>query len=107
MNMREEVKEVKADERTLAVLHSSHTWGFNFITFALLLDIMYRSAVRKEAPWDLFALLFLSGTISIVVLARHKVLGQAYGWKVAIAGAIIAFVVSAAIAAIVIMTKVM
>ena len=83
---------VKADERTVAVVHASNTWGLNFITFALLMDIMYRGVVFHEAAWDLFALLGVSGAISAVYLARHKVLGQLSGWKVAILGAVAALV---------------
>ena len=60
--------------------------------FALLIDIMYRSAVFHEQPWDLFALLGLSGGISMVYLARHKVLGQLFGWKVAVVLALVALV---------------
>jgi hypothetical protein len=97
---------VKADERTVAVAHAANTWGLNFISFALLIDIMYRGVVFHEAAWDLFALLGASGAISTVYMARHKVLGQVLGWKVAIIGAVAAFVV-AAIAAILAMTKAM
>jgi len=48
-------QDVRIDERTMAVARAANTWGFNFISFALLIDIMYRAAVRKEAAWDLFA----------------------------------------------------
>ena len=100
-------KEVKIDERTVAVAHVANTWGLNFIIFALLLDIMYRAAVWKEVALDLWALLFVSSGISTVYLARHKVLGQLFGWKVAIVGVVVAFVVAAVSAAIVVMTKAM
>jgi len=91
---------VKIDERTVAVLHTGNTWGLNFITFALLIDIMYRSVVFHEAAWDLFALLGVCGAISAVYLARHKVLGQVFGWKVGIIGTLVAFVVAAILATI-------
>ena len=97
---------VRVDERTVAVLHAANTWGLNFITFALLIDIMYRAAVWKETSWDLFALLGISGAISAVYLARHKVLGQLFGWKVAILMAVGALV-AGVIAAILAMTKAM
>jgi hypothetical protein len=56
---------VRADERTAAVAYKANTWGLNFLTFALLVDIMYRAWFLDEAAWDLFALLFVSGTISM------------------------------------------
>ncbi len=62
---------VKADERTAAVAYKANTWGYNFITFALLIDIAYRGVFLDEAAWDLFALLFVSGAISTVYMARH------------------------------------
>ena len=74
-------QEVKIDERTVAVVDRSSRWALNFISFALLLDIMYRAAVRKEAAWDLFALLGVSGSISMVYLARHKVLDSCLAGK--------------------------
>ena len=64
---------VKADERTIAVMLAANTWGLNFMTFALLIDIMYRSVVYHEQPWDLFALLILGGGIS------HRVSSTAQG----------------------------
>ncbi len=72
---------VKVDERTVAVAHAANSWGLNFLTFAILIDIMYRSAFRGEAPWDLFALLGASSAVSAVYMARHKILGQLLGWK--------------------------
>jgi len=92
---------VKADERTAAVAYKANTWGLNFILYALLLDIMYRSVVLHEASWDLFALIGLTGVVSVAYMARQKVLSQVFGWKVAIlmaAGALVAGVVSAILA---------
>ena len=97
---------VKADERTVAVAHAANTWALNFISFALLIDILYRAAVQKEAAWDLFALLGVSGAISTVYMARHKVLGQMSGWKIAIIMALGALV-AAVVSAILTMTKAM
>ena len=97
---------VKADERTVAVLYASNTWGLNFMCFALLIDIMYRNVVFHEAAWDLFALLGVSGAISMVYLARHKVLGQVFGWKVMLLVGVVAFV-AAVVAVIITITKAM
>jgi hypothetical protein len=66
-------RQAETDERLETVLQSN-TWGFNFILFGLLIDIMYRSLVFHEAPWDLFALIGLSGVVTMAYAARHNVL---------------------------------
>lgn len=97
---------VKADERTVAVLYAGNTWGLNVIIFGLLIDIMYRNVVFHEPAWDLFVLMGISGAISTFYLARHKVLGQLFSWKVAIVMAVVALV-SAVVAFIAAMTRAM
>jgi len=93
-------QDVKIDERTVAVARAANTWGLNFISFALLIDIMYRAAVWKEAAWDLFALLGASAAISMVYMARHKVLGQVFGWKKVILAVILAAVLAFVVAVV-------
>ena len=97
---------VKRDERTAAVAYVANTWGFSFITFALLIDIIYRAAFLDEAAWDLFALLGVSGAITTVYMVRHKVLGQVLPWKMAIIGFVVALVIGV-VAAILAMPKFM
>lgn len=97
---------VKPDERTVAVAHAANTWGLNFILFALLLDVMYRAVAYDEAAWDLLALTIVSGGITTVYMARHKVLGQLFGWK-QVAVLVIAAVVSSIVAAIFAMNRMM
>jgi hypothetical protein len=96
---------VKADERTVAVACAANTWGFNFITFALLIDIAYRGLFLDEAAWDLFALLGVSGGISMMYMFRHTVLGQVFGSKVAILVAVVAIVVG--VVSVILVAKVM
>jgi uncharacterized membrane protein YsdA (DUF1294 family) len=86
-------QDVKIDERTVAVLHASNTWGLNVMIFGLFIDIIYRTAVLHEQAWDLFALIGLCGAINTMYLARHKVLRQVFNWKVAILVAVTALVV--------------
>ena len=40
---------VVRDERTVVVEDASYRFAYIFITYALLLDVMYRSLVRQEA----------------------------------------------------------
>ena len=98
---------VQADERTMAVAYQANTWGFNFIAFGLLIDVMYRGAFLDEAAWDLMALVIGGGAISTVHLARHKVLGQVFGlgqvfhWRALLVFSMAAVIVAIVTAAVV------
>jgi dolichyl-phosphate-mannose--protein O-mannosyl transferase len=87
------------DEQTTILLRGIG-WAYNFIAFAILIDIMYRSLFFHEAPWDLFALLIGSGVISLVYAARHKALVSNRKFMtlmavVALVAAIVAFILGA------------
>jgi hypothetical protein len=60
------------DERSEIIMRGN-LWAYNFLAFALLIDIMYRAMVWHEAAWDLYALLIASGSFSLVYAIRHKV----------------------------------
>jgi uncharacterized membrane protein YfcA len=68
------VNSVVRDERTVVVEDASYRFAYGFIAFALLLDVMYRSLVRQEAPWDLLALVILGGVVSTLYQWKHKTL---------------------------------
>ena len=62
---------------------------------------MYRSFFLNEAAWDLLALTFVAGGITTVYMARHKALGQFFGWRqvlVMVIAGIVAFIVAAVVA---------
>jgi hypothetical protein len=88
-------------DRIVAVLWGN-TWALNFILFALLVDIMVRSLVLHEAAWDLFALIGLSGIVSVAYAARHNVL--VLNRKTIVVLALTA-IIAAVVAAILAMTK--
>ena len=69
---------VERDERTVAVENASYRWAYLLLTYALLVDVMYRSFVRHEATWDLLALVIVGGAVCTVFQARQKIL--AHGW---------------------------
>jgi hypothetical protein len=71
-------KAFERDERTTYVENKSSGYGYQFIAFALLLDIMYRSWKFHEAPWDLFAIIILSGVVMTGYQYQQKILGR--GW---------------------------
>jgi hypothetical protein len=62
------------DERTVAVEDASYRLAYAFVAFALLLDVMYRSFVFREAPWELLAIVIVGGAISAWYQGWHKVL---------------------------------
>jgi hypothetical protein len=65
---------VVRDERTVVVEDASYRVAYLFISFALLLDVMYRSLVRQEAGWDLLAIVVLAGAVSTFYQWRHRIL---------------------------------
>jgi hypothetical protein len=67
------VSQVVRDERTTIVEDASYRIAYGFITFALLLDVMYRSLVSKQAPWDLLAIVITAGAISTLYQWRHQI----------------------------------
>ena len=84
---------VERDERTVAVEHASYRWAYIVLTYALLVDVMYRGLVRHEAAWDLLALVIVGGAVCTVYQARQKTL--AHGWVMkAVLGAVIAAVIA-------------
>jgi hypothetical protein len=95
---------VMRDERTVAVENASFRWGFNFVLFALLADVMYRGLFRNEAAWDLMGLVIISSGFSTIYQARQKIWGRDWLWKMTLIGCVAA-IVAAIIAAILTMTK--
>lgn len=69
---------VTRDERTMAVENQSIIWAYCFITYALLLDVMYRSLVLNEAAWDLLGMVIVGGFISTSYQYFQKTITK--GW---------------------------
>lgn len=97
---------VERDERTAAVENASYRWAYTFISFALLIDVMYRGLVRDENAWDLLALVIVGGAVSIAYQARRRVLGKA-AVKLGVLIALISGVIAAVVAVVHAMTKAM
>ena len=88
---------VERDERTLAVENASYRWAYLLLTYALLVDVMFRSLVRHEASWDLLALVVGGGIVCTVYQARQRILG--HGWVLkAVLVACLAGVIAAVVA---------
>jgi hypothetical protein len=88
---------VERDERTVAVENAGYRWAYLVLTYALLVDVMYRGLFRHDAAWDLMALVIVGGAICTVYQARQKTL--VHGWVMkAVLGAVIAAVIAAVVA---------
>jgi hypothetical protein len=83
------------DERTVAVENASYRWAYLSLTFALLLDVAYRSFFRGEAPWDLLALVMGGGLLCTLYQGKHRILGRTWA-----RAALVAFCVGAVLAAV-------
>ncbi len=69
-----DIQTVERDERTIAIENAGYRWSCIFITYALLIDVMYRGLVRQEAAWDLLALAIAGGFISMIFRYRRDAL---------------------------------
>jgi len=89
---------VERDERTVAVENASYRWAYLAVTYALLVDVMWRSLVHKEATWDLLGLVIAGGAVCTLYQASQKTLAHGWVMKVVLA-ACIAGVLAAVLAA--------
>lgn len=89
---------VERDERTLAVENASYRWAYILLTYALLVDVIYRGIVRNEAAWDLLALVIVGGFVCGIYQARQKTLPRGWlkqGVLIACVGGVIAALTAA------------
>lgn len=71
-------KMVEKDERTTFIENASYKFGYNFIAFALLLDVIYRGIRFNEAPWDLLVITIISGFVMTIYQYKQKILGKTW-----------------------------
>lgn len=89
---------VNVDERRI-VSETSYRIGYSFISFGLLLVVMYRSFMNNESPWDLLGLVVGSGIVCAAYQWHHKVLSLNAR---SVATILLTFVLSAVIAALIV-----
>jgi hypothetical protein len=97
-------KMVEKDERTTSIENASYSYGYKFLTFALLLDVMYRSFRFNEAPWDLLAIVITSGFAMTIYQYKQKILGKSW-IKIAVLTMGVAIVSAAVVALITMINK--
>lgn len=69
-------KQVERDERTVAVEKASYSLAYNFMGFALLIDVAYRSFFLNQSSFDLLSIVILSGLITTAYQARQNILNK-------------------------------
>lgn len=90
-------KMVEKDERTTFIENISYKFGYMFLTYALLLDVVYRGIRFNEAAWDLLALVIVSSFISTIYQYRKQILKKdsiKTAALIMVAAFIIAFIVA-------------
>jgi hypothetical protein len=77
------------DERTASVENLSYRWAYLFLSFGVLVSVVYRGFVRDEQSWDLIGLVVLAGLIATLYQGREGVLTRRSLWVhgAAVAGA--------------------
>lgn len=91
--------DVLRDERTVLVEYASYRLAYLFVAFALLLDVIYRSLVRRESPWELLVIVIVAGAISTAYQMGHKILTR-HSIRLFVLTTLIAGIVAAVIAAL-------
>lgn len=86
-------KMVEKDERTTFIENASYKFGYNFIAFAILFDVMYRGMRFSEAPWDLLFIVIISGFVMTVYQYKQKILVKSWVRTVALTS-VIAFILA-------------
>lgn len=91
------MQEVLRDERSEAVENKTYRWAYFFLSYALLIDVVYRGLLFNEAAWDLIALVIIVGGGCTAHQFGHRTLPE--GWaKKSLILALISGVLGAAVA---------
>lgn len=84
------------DERAIAVERASYGLAFKLIAYALLLDVIYRAIVLKQATWDLLAIVILGGFGATLYQIRYKI-GTRSWVKAILLSVLLALIIAAAL----------
>jgi phosphotransferase system glucose/maltose/N-acetylglucosamine-specific IIC component len=83
------------DERAISIEKSSYSLAYKIISFAILVDVMYRSFVLQQASWDLLGLVIVGGLIATLYQIHYKAATRS--WVKAILLATISALIVAAV----------
>ena len=84
------------DERAISVENSSYSFAYKVMSFALLLDVIYRSIVFKQGSWDLLGIVIIGGLAATLYQTRYKIATRS-SVKAILLTIVIALVIAAAI----------
>jgi hypothetical protein len=87
-------KIVEKDERTIHVENISYKFGFQFMTYAIFVDVIYRSLRFHEGSFDLILIVLLSCLPIIVYQYKEKIYPKNMIRNVALLSVIIAILAS-------------
>jgi len=65
-------KKVDKDERAISVENSSYSLAYKIVTYAVLVDVIYRSIVLKEGAFDLLGIVILGGLAATLYQTRYR-----------------------------------
>ena len=80
------------DERTVVVENAGYRLAYTVLTFGLLISVVVRALVLRQASWDLLALVIVSSGIATFYQATRRTLSRRYVKEAAVivlAGAVI------------------
>lgn len=66
------------DERTAAVENASLSLGYKLMSFAILIDVIYRSYFLGDSSWDLLGIVIGTGLVVTVYQGRQRIITR--GW---------------------------
>lgn len=85
------------DERATFIENVSCKFGYNLITYTLLIDVIYRALVLDEAAWDLLGIIIISGLVMTLYQYKQKILEK--NWlKTVVISSMVSFVIALAVA---------
>lgn len=87
---------IERDERTVAVENASYRWGYQVMSFGVLVIVAYRSFALGESNWDLLALVIAGGMVPSAYQGANRVLTRRWA-KTQIAAMVVAALLAAVI----------
>jgi hypothetical protein len=75
---------VQRDERTIAIENASYRWSYLVLSFGLLAIVAFRGLTRRQASWELLALVVLGGVVNAAYQGLHRVLNKRWALLAAV-----------------------
>jgi hypothetical protein len=69
---------IEKDERAVTVEKSSYSLAYKIVSFAVLVDVMYRSWFLNQACWDLLGIVIIGGFAATLYQTRFKIITKTW-----------------------------